>query len=150
MNRNLLILAYLKQQWLPYLQENPDALSETYYRVLKLFPRQNPSSLRGLFGKDNRLQAAASVNFEVSPVYINLLLTAPWRGKGAGSRLLVRVVREALLAHSNGVILSAEPEAIAFYLKHGFQITGKPLKPWHTTNMKLDKTAARTLVRDLR
>ena len=144
---DLLTLAYLKRQWLPYLKEHPDVLDDTYYRVLRLFPKADPTTLRSLFDKQGQLQAAASIDIERDPVYINLLIAAPWRAKGSGSRLLRRIIAEALDLGSAGVMLSAEPEAISFYLKHGFYKTSKPLKPWHTTNMRLDENAARSLVR---
>jgi GNAT superfamily N-acetyltransferase len=145
---NLLLLSYLKRTWLPYINSHPDAINHDYYQVLRRFPKADPRSLRGLWDADGTLQAAAAVYFEERPVFLELLLTAPWRKKGSGSSLLLDIVQEAnRFGATEAIALNAAPGAIGFYQKYGFVIIRPALKPGWDTPMRLTVPAAQWLLR---
>jgi GNAT superfamily N-acetyltransferase len=137
--RNLLVVSYIKRQWMPYIQERPEAVDRDYYEVLRRFKRIELPALRGLFDEAGRLQCAAAVYFDQRPVFLQLLLTAPWRHKGAGSTLLKRIVDESgiLRSRQGSIELMAAPGAVTFYQKFGFVIVRPPQKPGWDTPMRL-------------
>lgn len=48
-----------------------------------------------------------------------------WRGKGVGSAMLRRVLKEAKKQHLQQVVLNAQTVAIGFYKRFGFQVVGE-------------------------
>ena len=48
-----------------------------------------------------------------------------WRGKGAGSALLTRLMEIARTLGMQRVLLNAQVQALPFYLRHGFQAEGE-------------------------
>jgi GNAT superfamily N-acetyltransferase len=150
MSSPLLTLSYIKRFWLPYIDEHPECVSWDYWQVIRRFPKADPRSMRALFDKEGMLQAAAVVDIDRSPLFLELLLTAPWRQKGSGSTLLFQIVRESVKVGSKGAIeLMAAPTAISFYEKYGFTITKPVGKPGWDTPMRLSSSAARQLLRSL-
>nr|MCU0551886.1 GNAT family N-acetyltransferase [Leptolyngbya sp. Prado105] len=145
--RNFLILRDIKQFWLPYIDTHPDCVSRDYYQVLKRFPKASPQTFRGLFDENGSLQAAAAIHVDEKPVFLELLLTAPWRKKGSGSQLLLDIVRESEQVGANGAIeLKSAPTAIGFYRKYGFQILKPPARAEWDTPMRLTAEAASWLL----
>lgn len=47
-----------------------------------------------------------------------------WRGRGAGSRMLTRLVERAVEAGMHRVSLHAQTHALDFYVRHGFTVQG--------------------------
>lgn len=47
-----------------------------------------------------------------------------WRGRGAGSALLRKLIQLARMAGTRRLILHAQLQAIPFYLRHEFQVQG--------------------------
>lgn len=144
---DLFVLVHIKRYWLPYIKEHPDKISRDYYQVLKQFPKSEVQGFRGLFDDVGSLQAAAVVDPTGKPLFLNLLLTAPWRTPGSGSRLLYRIIQESRAIGSGGAIeLQAAPTAIAFYLKYGFTIIKPAEKPEWDTPMRLTAEAAKFIL----
>jgi GNAT superfamily N-acetyltransferase len=148
--RNLLTLKYIRKSWIPYIDAHADCLSRDYYQVLKRFPKADPQSFRALFDKDGMMQAAASVDFDGKPTFLALLLTAPWRKKGSGSRLLLEIVRESQAVGAKGAIaLNSAPTAISFYQKYGFTIVRPAERPEWDTPMRLSPSSAQRLLNSI-
>jgi GNAT superfamily N-acetyltransferase len=146
--RNLLIVSHMKRLWLPYLRSQPEAITRDYQQVLKRFPKADAYHFRGLFDQNGILQAAAAIEIERSPVFLELLITAPWYLKGSGSKLLLGIIQESVKVGAKGAIeLQAAPGAVTFYQKYGFTIVKPPQKPGWDTPMRLSSNTARQLLR---
>jgi predicted GNAT family N-acyltransferase len=53
-----------------------------------------------------------------------MAVTAPWRGKGVGGKMLEALVEAARKRGDGVVILSAQTHAVAFYRRYGFTEEG--------------------------
>lgn len=131
MLQDLMLMSYVKKQWLPHLlQEEDEEKKDIYRKFLKKFLSHSRAQYRALIGSDGILQAAACVYRRPNFLWIELLISAPYRIKGAGTRLLVRCAKEALLFCDGQIKLSSVPSAVSFYQERGFRAQ-RPPPPHH-------------------
>jgi predicted GNAT family N-acyltransferase len=57
-----------------------------------------------------------------------MAVVAPWRGRGVGDALLMRLVEAARERGHARAILNAQVQAMPFYARHGFAPEGEPFE----------------------
>jgi RimJ/RimL family protein N-acetyltransferase len=76
----------------------------------------------------------------VSPLDLGMMVAAPWRGKGVGTKLLESCIDWARASGAHKICLEVWPHnegAIALYEKHGFVREGYRRKQWRRRNGEL-------------
>jgi RimJ/RimL family protein N-acetyltransferase len=76
----------------------------------------------------------------VSPLDLGMMVAAPWRGKGAGTKLLEACIDFGRTSGAHKICLEVWPHnegAIALYEKHGFVQEGYRRKQWRRRNGEL-------------
>ncbi|MCP4234854.1 MAG: GNAT family N-acetyltransferase [Aestuariibacter sp.] len=62
----------------------------------------------------------------------------PWRSRGTGRALLTSLLNAAKAANMTGIYLNAQKEAIQFYEKQGFQVTGPEFYEANIPHQKME------------
>lgn len=112
-------------------------------------------TFRGVQDEEGNLQAGAVVQKLKGEMYVDALATAPWNmegtdpksTKGAGTKLLYEIAKEAV-ASNRDVTLASAPRAKTFYEKIGFSTEGAP-PAVGDIKMRLNVDAARSFIKKM-